>query len=70
MEMKYRTRTVEVICIVEDPTRPSYRIGGVAQRHGDRGRLPLDDARELMRRRKARIVEGSEKMELWGGLGR
>ncbi len=56
---------VEVVCIVEDPTKPSYRINGVVQRAADRCRLPRGDAENLVSRGKARILEDSEKMEQW-----
>jgi hypothetical protein len=52
---------VEVVCIVSDPTRPTYRINGMVQRAGDRCRLSRVDAENLVNRGKARIVEGSEK---------
>lgn len=61
---RFQTKTVEVECIISDPLKPSYRIRGVAQRLGDRSRLPLFDAADLVQRGKARIVPNSEKVEL------
>lgn len=61
---KVPVQTVEIVCIVEDPMKPTYRIAGVAQKAGDHARLPLGDANDLERRGKARIVEGTEKREL------
>lgn len=53
-------KIVEVVCIVEDSAKPSYRIGGVRQEAGDRCRLSFRDAEDLVRRGKAQIVDESK----------
>jgi len=62
--MRFPTRTIEIECIVPADAKISYRIAGEVQKAGDRARLPIVDARDLERRNKARIIEGSEKTEL------
>jgi hypothetical protein len=64
MPQKLPVRTVQIECTVAGPARPTYCIGGVAQRKGDRSRCPLDQAREHERNEKARIIEGSELTEM------
>lgn len=58
------TTTVEVLCVVTDPTKPSYRVAGIPQRAGDRARLPLGDARFSERIGKCKIVPNTEKVEM------
>jgi hypothetical protein len=56
-------KIVEVVCIVEDPAKPSYCIGGVIQRSGDHCHIPLLDANPLVSRGKARIIDESNRVE-------
>ena len=59
---KQKVRTVEVICTVNGGS--SYRVRGKRQVPGDLVRLSLGDAEDLVRRGKAKIIEGSERVEL------
>ncbi|MHB8783773.1 MAG: hypothetical protein ACYDAX_10215 [Desulfobacteria bacterium] len=61
---KFPVRTVQAECIVSNPSLASYCISGVRQRAGDKARMPLGEAQDLARRGKARIVPGTEKMEM------
>ena len=58
---KYPTRTVEVESL---GVNPGFRVRGVVQKKGDRARLPVPEAMDLVRRLKATIVEGTELTEL------
>jgi hypothetical protein len=60
---RFPTRTCEIVCTAAKG-RPSYCIGGVPQVAGDKTRIPVGDARDLVSRGKARIVEGTEKVEM------
>jgi hypothetical protein len=64
--VKQKTVMVTVECIVntKDPTKPTFRVRGVAQQLGDRGRLPYRDALDLERRGKAKIIWGTEEVEM------
>jgi hypothetical protein len=61
---KYPVRTVEVECIVSDPARASYAIGGRRQRSGDKTRMPYGDALTLQIMNKARILPDTEREEM------
>jgi len=63
---KSKVLVVEVECLVntKDPTKPSFRVRGVAQCLGDRSRLPYREAKDLVRRGKARIIPDSEALEV------
>ena len=57
-----KVRTIEAECIVKGDA-PSYLVGGVRQEAGDKVRLPLADALGLVRSGKAKIIDGTEKVE-------
>ncbi len=60
---KAKTKTVAVIATSKPPI-PGFRVAGRAIKHGEEVRVPADFAKDLVRRGKARIVEGSEETVL------
>ncbi len=62
--LRYRVRTVEIECVIDDPKKASYCVAGRRQEKGDRARVDLDLARHLAKVGKARVLPDSEKVEM------
>jgi hypothetical protein len=60
---KVRVTTVLVTATTEPP-QPGFRVRGRAVGFGEEVRLTIDEAADLEKRNKCRILEGSEKSEL------
>jgi hypothetical protein len=60
---KFKTKTVAVVATTKSPAL-CFRVRGRVVELGEEVRLPVDDAKDLERRGKARIVPDSEAVEL------
>jgi hypothetical protein len=60
---KHKVTTVAVVATTKPPT-PGFRVRGRVVELGEEVRLPIDDAQDLERRGKARIVPDSEAVEM------